>query len=195
VSEVGGAAGVVGAAEPAAPLGRGCAAAICGEPGWGRAPASLGSGSRNALRKATSESLRYPAEAPDVEEEAWPAGGAEGAEEATLDAGGTDDAGGADEAGETDDAAVEDGAGEADGAGAAVAAADEDDAGEPESPGAAVDGGEVDGTEETEEVDDSGKREKEEHAARIGISVIAAATAPKGARRPRLATRLRPPIR
>jgi hypothetical protein len=179
---------VVGAAEPAAPLGCGCAAAISGEPGWGRAPASLGSGSRNALRKATSESLRYSAEAPDVEEGAWPAGGAEGAEEATLVCGGTDDAGGADEAGAADDAAVEDGAGEADGAGAAVAAADEDDAGEADNAGAAVDGDEVDGTGETEEVDDAGKREKDEHAASIGISVIAAATAPKGPPRLRPAT-------
>jgi hypothetical protein len=52
----------------------------------------------------------------------------------------------------------------------------------------------VDGTGETEEVDDAGKREKDEHAASIGISVIAA-TAPKGPPRLRPAARLRPPVR
>jgi len=102
VRAAGGAAAPEGVVEPAVALGCCCAAAICDEPGWGRAPASLGSGSRNALRKPTSESLRDSAEAPDVEEEVWPAGGADGAEEATLGPGGADAAAGEDEAGATD---------------------------------------------------------------------------------------------
>ena len=167
VRAVGGAAAPEGVVEPAVALGCCCAAAICDEPGWGRAPASLGSGSRNALRKPTSESLRDSAEAPDVEEEVWPAGGADGAEEATLGPGGADAAAGEDEAGATD-VAVE-----------ADDVTDEDDAGEAASAGAAVDGDETDGGGEAEDVDDAGKREKDEHAASIGNSAIVAAAAPK----------------
>ena len=180
VREVGGAAGAPCVVEPAVALGCCCAAAICDEPGWGRAPASLGSGSRNALRKPTSESLRDSAEAPDVEEEVWPA---EGAEEATLGAGeadvvaGEDEAGGADVAGEADDVT------------------DEDDAGEAASAGAAVDGDEADGGGEAEEVDDAGKRENDEHAANIGNAASAATVAPDRLPLLRPVTGLKPPMR
>ena len=88
-------------------------------------------------------------------------------EEATLGPGGADAAAGEDEAGATD-VAVE-----------ADDVTDEDDAGEAASAGAAVDGDETDGGGEAEDVDDAGKREKDEHAASIGNSAIVAAAAPK----------------
>jgi hypothetical protein len=133
------------------------------------------------LRKPTSESLRASAEAPDVEEEVWPAGAAEGAEEATLGpvgadaAAGEDEAGGADVAGETDDVT------------------DADDAGEAASAGAAA-GEETDGGGAADDVDD-GKKEKEEHAASIGNTAIAAAAALKRPRRLRPVTGLKTPMR
>lgn len=168
--------------EPAVALGCCCAAAICDEPGCGRAPASLGSGSRKALRNPTSESLRTSAEAPDVEEEVWPAVGADGAEEAELGPSGADIVAG------------EDGAGGAEVAGEADDATDEDDAGEAPSAGAAVDGDEADGG-EAEEVDDAGKREKDEHPASIGNAASAETAAPKRLPLPRPVTGLNPPMR
>jgi hypothetical protein len=116
------------------------------------------------LRKPTSESLRTSAGAPDVEEEVWPAGGAAGAEEATLGPGGLDAAAAEDEAGGADVA------GEAD---------DVTDAGEAASAGAALDGDEAVGSGEAEDVDDAGIKEKDEHAASIGNTAIAAAAALK----------------
>ncbi len=182
---MGGVAGALCVAEPVVALGCCCAAAICDEPGCGRAPVSSGSGSRNALRKPTSESLRYSAETPDVEEEVWPAGGAEGAEEATLCC----DGDGADKAGGEDEVGGEDVAGEVDDV------TDEDAAGEAANAGAAVDGDEADGGGGTDDVDDAGKREKDEHAASIGNSAIAAVAAPTRPPLLRPATGLGTPMR
>jgi hypothetical protein len=117
------------------------------------------------LRKPTSPSLRFSAETPDEEEEVLLGGvAAAGAcEEATLGWGRAADAGG--EAGEVYDAGATNEAedtGAADDAGAAGADAIED----ADSAGA-------------EDVDDAGKMEKDEQAASIGISAIAAAVTPK----------------
>jgi hypothetical protein len=151
------------------------AAAIVGAAGCGRAPTSSGSGSRKALRKPTSPSLRDSPETSDVEEEVGLAAGAGAEAEATLGSGAADDAGGG-----VDDAGVADEAEETAGA---------DDAGEA---GVAA---EADGAEETEDVDGAWKREKDEHAARIGISVIAAAMAPKRRAPPRPAIHRSTPTR
>ena len=125
--------------------------------------------------------MRDSAETPDVEEEVWPAGGAEGAEEATLGSGDADkaerEAEGADVAGDADDVT------------------DEDAAGEAASAGPALDGDDTDGGGEAEEVDDAGKREKDEHAASIGNTAIAAAAAPKRPPLFRRATGLGTPMR
>jgi hypothetical protein len=120
--------------------------------------------------------LRYSAEAPEVEEGVGLAAEAGGGAEATLRSGEADDAGvagGVEDAGaakEADDTEAEDDAGEA---------GDVDDA---EEAGAAD---EAVSAEEDGEVDDAEKREKDEHAASIGINAIAAAAAPKRRTPPR----------
>jgi len=164
----------------------GCAAAIVAELGCDRAATSSGSGSRNALRKATSPCLRFSAETPDEEEEVWVGGAAAAGAgaEAMFGCGDTDDPGGADDA-----------VGAAGDVYDAGAAAEADDTGGADGGGAAVDAGATAATAEAPsagtgaDVDDVGKSENDEHAASSGISAIAAAVTAKRGTPPRPAIR------
>ena len=115
-----------------------------------------------------------------------------GGAEATLRSGEADNADGADVAGGVDDAGA---ANEADDTGGEDDAGEADDAGDVDDAEEAAAAEEVDSAEEGDEVDDAGKREKDEHAARIGISAIAAAAAPKRRAPPRPAIHPSTPTR